>query len=84
MSTVLVDEPPGPAPAPSAPRVRPAKGWYAVFAGLIAISLIAGASIWFLGKRSVENTIASYARFVAPNTADLRFKRAGQYLVYYE
>src|SRR4051794_38419806 len=82
MSAVLLDEPapttPGPAP------VRPAKGWYALFGGLIAVSLIAAGAIWALGQRSVDNQIASYARFVAPNTADLRFKRPGQYLVYYE
>lgn len=66
------------------PKVRPAKVWYWVFAGLIAVSLLAAAAIWIAGRINVEDQVRAFARFPAPGNAELRFKRAGQYTVYYE
>jgi hypothetical protein len=71
-------------PPPAPPRVRPSRGWYVAFGCLIAVSLIAAGVIWLAGRISVENQVQSFARYVAPGSAELRFKRAGQYTIYYE
>jgi hypothetical protein len=76
-------DPPVP-PPPAPPRVRPSRGWYIAFGCLIAVSLIAAGVIWLAGRISVENQVQSFARYVAPGSAELRFKRAGQYTIYYE
>jgi hypothetical protein len=73
-----------PVRAPVARRVRPSRAWYWVFGVLAVLSLLAGAAIWLTGRLTVENEVEAFARFIAPNEAQLRFKRTGQYTVYYE
>lgn len=72
------------APAPAAAKVRPSKAWYWVFGALIVLSLLAAGAIWLTGRITVENEVQAFARFLAPNEAQLRFKRAGQYTIFYE
>ena len=73
-----------PAPAPAQPKLKPGKVWYWVFGLLTLFSLIAAGAIWLTGHITVENDVKAFARFVAPNEAQLRFKRDGQYVIYYE
>jgi len=65
-------------------KVRPGKVWYWVFGLLTLLSLIAAGAIWLTGHITVENDVKAFARFIAPNEAQLRFKRDGQYVIYYE
>lgn len=81
--TALVQDDLPPTAAPS-PKVRPSKVWYWVFGALTVLSLLAAGAIWLTGRITVENQVKSFARFLAPNEAQLRFKRAGQYTIYYE
>ena len=77
--------PPRRAPRSRAEGVARARAWYWVFGGLIRASACwppapSGSS----GASPSRTRSEAFARFVAPNSAELRFKRAGQYTVYYE
>jgi hypothetical protein len=73
-----------PAQAPTPARVRPGRGWYWLFGILLVGSLVAGGAVWFGGRLTADNQVKAFARFLAPNQAQLRFKRGGDYTLYYE
>ena len=84
MSTTTVAPPPEP-PAPvKASSPGPSKVWYWVSAAVILVSALGALAIWLVGQYQVESTVEGYARFLAPGSAELRFKRGGLYTLYYE
>jgi hypothetical protein len=83
--------PPAPVPAPAyppaRPKLRPSAAWYWIGGVLIALGVIGFLvvlSIWFV---RASDAVDKFARVIVPPEgaqADLQFKKAGEYTLYYE
>src|SRR5215218_5858103 len=71
-------------PAPGA-KLKPSGAWYWVGGLLIFAGIAAAIGIIVAGVLSVWDTVAKFARFVAPTEGtSLTFEKSGTYTVYYE
>ena len=84
MSTTTVAPPPEQAAPVKASSTGPSKVWYWVSAAVILVSALGALAIWLTGRYQVESKVEGYARFLAPGSAELSFKRGGLYTLYYE
>jgi hypothetical protein len=84
MNAPTIDFPPAAPDAAPEPRIRPGKVWYWVSAAVILLSALGAVAIWQVGRQQVESQVEGFARFLAPGSAELRFKRGGLYTLYYE